>query len=252
MPIRRQFAPGTIEARDVLEGLIEPHYARTLIRLLIAHALAEVLTADGYNRALSVVADSELRDAAEINMTEERRHAALLYDLLAEIGVNRPQAERQMIVLRKSPSFAAPRRFAEAALDELDLAMGSLSLDVTGVLIIGVNYRDSSYAPHQRAAELILEDEVGHEEFAFRALAREVELAGLDSVAARLRDWLPMAVNFFGPPGSGFSFDCINYGLKSRDNQDLADLYLAIIERRLSQLGLKMPLITPNYPHQAA
>jgi 1,2-phenylacetyl-CoA epoxidase catalytic subunit len=67
-----------------------------------------------------------------------------------------------------------------------------------------------------------------------------------------LRQWLPMAVNFFGPPGSGFTYDCMRYGLKSRDNGELAELYLSMLERRVAQAGLEMPALTGNYPHQIA
>jgi len=70
-------------------------------------------------------------------------------------------------------------------------------------------------------------------------------------VQAALKQWLPRAVNFFGPPGSGFTYDCIRYGLKTRDNQDLAEMYVTVLERRASQLGLKMPKMTTTYPHHA-
>src|SRR5260370_25358978 len=63
-----------------------------------------------------------------------------------------------------------------------------------------------------------------------------------------MREWLPRAVNFFGPPGSGFTYDCLRYGLKSRDNAELAELYLSMLERRVVQAGLEMPRPTPRYP----
>jgi 1,2-phenylacetyl-CoA epoxidase catalytic subunit len=252
MPVRRQLAPCAVEADDIRNGRVDLHYAKTLVRLMSAHALAEELTAQGYERALETISEPELRRACEGNRHEERRHAELLYAALADLGVSRVQAERQMITARRSASFEAPRHFAENAASELDLVMGSLSLDITGMLIIGINYRESSYAPHARAAEMILEDEARHEEFAGNALGHMVESRGPHAVAQALREWLPMAVNFFGPPGSGFTFDCLTYGLKSRDNQELADLYLAVLERRLSRVGLQLPAITPTYPHQAA
>ncbi len=59
------------------------------------------------------------------------------------------------------------------------------------------------------------------------------------------------AVNFFGPPGSGFTYDCICYGLKARDNQELAEMYVTVLERRADQLGLKLPELSPGYPHHA-
>jgi 1,2-phenylacetyl-CoA epoxidase catalytic subunit len=176
----------------------------------------------------------------------------LIYAALEELGVSEARADRSMMVALKAPSFAAPRRFAEHAAGELDLVMASVSLDMTGLIIIGVNYKDSSYAPHARAAEIILAEEEEHELFAAGELRDAAERCGADRVNGALREWLPRAVNFFGPPGSGFTYDCMRYGLKSRDNGDLAELYLTLLERRVLQAGLEMPALTRKYPHALA
>ena len=72
-----------------------------------------------------------------------------------------------------SQALSNPRR-------SIALLMASLSLDVTGLLMIGVNYRDSSYAPHQRAAEIILEEEEEHETFASGELREATDRFGAD------------------------------------------------------------------------
>jgi 1,2-phenylacetyl-CoA epoxidase catalytic subunit len=252
MPIRRQFALRAIAAADVKAGRVEPLYVKALHRLLAAHALAEKLTAQGYQRALSSIDNPAIRPILEKNLAEESRHAALIYGLLAELGVSEIAAERMMITTRRAPSFEAPRYFAERAEGELDLVMASLSLDMTGLIMIGVNYQESSYAPHSRAAEIILDEEAGHDLFAAGALGEAVERFGPEAVSASLREWLPKAVNFFGPPGSGFSYDCLRFGLKSKDNEELAELYLVMLEKRLAKVGLAMPRLTPGYPHALA
>ena len=56
--------------------------------------------------------------------------------------------------------------------------MASLSLDMTGLLMIGINYKDSSYAPHARTAERILDEEAEHEVFAVGELASAVDRFG--------------------------------------------------------------------------
>lgn len=247
----RRPSPASIEAEEVRSGRTGPHYARVLIRLLCAHALAEKLTARGYERALVLVQDPELRPVLEKNAAEERRHATLLYSALAELGVSESAADRSLVALLKAPSFEAPRHFAERSCDELDLAMASLSLDMTGMIMIGVNYRDSSYAPHARAAQAILDEEAEHGMFAMERVAAAVECGGRERVNAALREWLPRAVNFFGPPGTGFTYDCLRFGLKAKDNGELGELYLAMVGRRLQQLGLTMPKLTAEYPHAA-
>lgn len=249
MAPRREFRPRSVEAENIRLGQVDPHYTKTLIRLLSAHALAEKLTALGYERALSTVADQSLHLVIEKNLTEERRHAGLIYRALREIGVAQEGADRLMLPALKSPSFEAPLRFAKSAAGELDLLMASLSLDMTGLVMIGVNYKESSYAPHARAAERIVDEETEHEMFAAGELAQAVERFGHKAVAAALRGWLPAAANFFGPPGSGFSYDCLRFGLKARDNGQVMELYLSMLERRLGHAGLEMPKLTRAYPY---
>jgi ring-1,2-phenylacetyl-CoA epoxidase subunit PaaA len=250
--VKRLYDPGTVEAADLIEGRIEPHYAKTLTRLLAAHAIAEKLTAVGYQRALEIIGDATLRPTLEKNLAEERKHARLVYQILEQLGTSEAHADRSMIPLMKSPSFAAPRHFAEHPADALELLMASLSLDVTGLLMIGVNYRESSYAPHRRAAEIILAEEEDHESFASAQLREATDRFGVERVNTALREWIPRAVNFFGPPGSGFTFDCIRYGLKACDNGELAEMYLTMLERRVDQAGLMMPRLSTGYPHTLA
>ncbi|HTQ24662.1 MAG TPA: Phenylacetic acid catabolic protein [Candidatus Binataceae bacterium] len=250
--MRREFPPRTIEAEDIRLRRVDPHYIKSLVRLLAAHALAEKLTALGYQRALDTVGNELLRPVIEKNLAEERRHAALVYRALREIGISQEEADRSMIPVLKAPSFEAPLRFAKSAAGELDLLMASLSLDMTGLLMIGVNYKESSYAPHARAADRIIDDEAEHEMFAAGELASAVERFGAEAVAAALIKWLPAAANFFGPPGSGFGYDCMRFGLKARDNGELTELYLSMLERRLANVGLAMPRLTSRYPYALA
>lgn len=252
MPIRREFPPRSLDAAALNEGRVEPHYTKVLLRLLAAHAMAEKLTALGYQRALDNLDNPDLRPIVEKNFAEEKKHARLIYDALEELGVSQQAADRSTIAMLKAPSFDAPSYFASKAEGELDLLMASLSLDTTGLIMIGENYRESSYTPHARAAEIILDEEADHEIFASRQLGDAVERFGVKSVNTALRRWLPRAVNFFGPPGSGFTYDCIRFGLKSRDNQELAELYLTMLSRRCEQLGLQVPALTATYPHALA
>ena len=233
-------------------GRVEANFVRVLTRLLAAHAMAEKLTALGYQRALDTVTRPEFLATIRKNLAEENKHARLVYTALAEIGIAETQADRLLVTALKGPSFAAPRYFAEHAAGELDLVMATVSLDMTGLIMIGVNYKESSYAPHARTAEVILEEEEEHELFASNVLRDAAERLGTGAVNTALREWLPRAVNFFGPPGSGFTFDCITYGLKARDNNELAELYLALLERRVQQAGLDMPILTKDYPHTLA
>jgi 1,2-phenylacetyl-CoA epoxidase catalytic subunit len=250
--VRREIPPRSVGADDVRAGRVAPHYRPTLTRLLAAHALAEKLTALGYERALRLVDEPELRPTLEKNLVEERKHARLVYRALADLEVSEQAADHSMVAAYRGPSFEAPRRFAEHTQGELDLLMASVAVDMTGLIMIGMNYRDSSYAPHAQASELILEEEADHDVFASELLGQAVERFGARRVNLALREWIPRAVNFFGPPRSPFTYDCIRFGLKANDNGELAELYLTMLERRTSQLGLRLPRLTPLYPHAAA
>jgi 1,2-phenylacetyl-CoA epoxidase catalytic subunit len=252
MPVRREFPPRSLNAEALNEGRVDPQYTRVLIRLLAAHAMAEKLTALGYQRALAALDNPDLRPIVEKNFQEEKKHARLIYHALQELGISQQAADRSMIMVLKAPSFDAPSYFASKAEGELDLLMASLSLDTTGLIMIGENYKESSYTPHARAAEIILDEEADHEIFASRQLGDAVEKFGAKSVNTALRRWIPRAVNFFGPPGTGFTYDCLRYGLKSRDNEELAELYLTMLSRRCDQLGLELPVLTATYPHSLA
>jgi 1,2-phenylacetyl-CoA epoxidase catalytic subunit len=250
MPVRREFAPRSLNGANV--GAVDPNYRRVLTRLLAAHAMAEKLTALGYQRALETIDDPALHPIIEKNFHEEHKHARLVYNALEQLGVSEKQADRTMMMVVKSPSFEAPMHFAQEAAGELDLLMASIALDATGLIMIGVNYRESSFTPHAEAAEIILEEEADHDVFSAEQLARAAERFGADQVNAALCEWLPRAVNFFGPPGSGFTYDCLRYGLKTRDNQELADLFLAMLDKRCDQLGLELPQLTKDYPRTLA
>jgi len=65
MPIRREFSPRSLDAAAIQEGRVDQHYVKVLIRLLAAHAMAEKLTALGYQRALATVDNPALAPILE-------------------------------------------------------------------------------------------------------------------------------------------------------------------------------------------
>ncbi len=248
----RQYLPGAFDAADVKSGRVEPNYRVVLTGLLAAHALQEKLSAIGYARALRSVSNPKLRRTVEKNLAEERQHTRLIYGLLNELGIEEAQADRSMTLALKAPSFEAPRYFAERAEGDLDLILASMSLDTTGYIMIGSNYTKSSYAPHSHASKIIVEDEEEHDGFAATELMDAAERFGTEKVNQGLREWVPRAVNVFGPPDSGVTLECIRFGLKAQDNRQLADLYLATLQQRVHYAGLEMPRLSASYPYTLA
>jgi len=116
MPTRREFPPRSLNAEALNEGRVDSHYTKVLIRLLAAHAMAEKLTAFGYERALKTCGDEPaLKRIIEKNIKEEATHARLVYRALEEIGVSQKAADRMMLPLMKAPSFEAPRSKSSAS-----------------------------------------------------------------------------------------------------------------------------------------
>ncbi len=248
----RSLEPRAVEAWEIQAGRIDSYYVKVLTRVLAAHAMTQKMAATGYRRTLDTIADPSLRALAERNHARERLHVRAVYRMLEEIGVTERAAERTLLSAWRSPSFEAARFFAEQAQGEVDLLMAGLSLETTGLLVLGINYVDSSYAPHARLAQNELEEKAANDQVFSDLLAEAAARFGPQTVGERLIRWLPMAANFFGPAGSGFTNECLRLGLKRKDNQELAELYLSMVARRCECAGLKMPRLTGAYPRRLA
>src|SRR5260370_7019099 len=111
MPIRREFSPRSFDAAAIQEGRVDPHYIKVLMRLLAAHAMAEKLTALGYQRALSTIDNPALTAILEKNFAEEKKHPRLIYAALEELGMTQQAAARSIITVPKAPSFNPPISF---------------------------------------------------------------------------------------------------------------------------------------------
>ena len=241
----RRFPPSSIDSSTLPD---DPSYRDTLVRLLAAHALAEKATACGFARALPRVAGYRRQSAIAKNVQEEMAHARLIYEALEELDVSEPAADALVATAWRGPSFTAPRRFAEIDGDFVDALLAGFCLDTGGLLMIGRNYACSSYRPHAEAAAAILHDERDHDAFATDEFRRTVAELGVDAVQFRVNVWIPLGLNFFGPPRSHFTARCRDFGLKSCDNGQLAEEFRALVARRLGEVGLHMPRLTPTYP----
>ena len=240
-----RFAPSRIDSTSLPD---DPAYRDTLTRLLAAHALAEKLTAWGFARALPRIAGYRRQHTVAKNVQEEMEHARLIYDALVQLDVGESAADSLMATAWNSPSFEAPRRFAEADCDLVDMLLAGFCLDTGGLLMIGRNYARSSYRPHAEAAAAILRDERDHDAFASNEFRQAVGELGAAAVQRQVDVWIPLGLNFFGPPRSRFTARCREFGLKSYDNSELADEFRALVARRFDEVGLTMPRVSAAYP----
>src|SRR5260370_7213553 len=103
MPVRREFSPRSFDAAAIQEGRVDPHYVKVLMRLLAAHAMAEKLTALGYQRALSTIDNPALTAILEKNFAEEKNHPRLIYAALQELAMTQQPADPSIITLLNAP-----------------------------------------------------------------------------------------------------------------------------------------------------
>jgi 1,2-phenylacetyl-CoA epoxidase catalytic subunit len=246
--VTRRYEPRSISAESLPE---ESDFRETLVRLLAAHALAEKATALGFARALPRMQGYRRQRVIAQNIQEEMDHARRIYDLLAELGVAESRADEITSAAWWGPSFDAPRLFSSTTVDTADVFLAGFCLDTGGFLMVERNYSCSSYRPHAQAADAILREEADHDAFAISEFRKAVDEFGRDIVQAKVDVWVPHGLNFFGPPRTRFTAACLELGLKSRDNAELAKEFAGIVEGRLRASGLRMPQVSPAYPHRA-
>jgi len=130
---------------------------------------------------------------------------------------------------RSTPPATSPPK----AEGELDLLMASLSLDITGYHdrreLQGVTTRRHAAPPKLCS----MRKPTTNLRLATSCRRRSSLRRPVGPTPRCAED--PARGEFFGPPGTGFTYDCIRYGLKSRDNQELADLYVTMLSRRCEQ-----------------
>ena len=249
MPLRRQFPARSFEAEDVRLRRVDPHYVKILIRCSPRMRSPRSLPRSAINARWI----GRQRAAADNRKKSRRRtrHAAIIYRALAKFGVTQEDADRSMIPALKAPSFEAPLRFAKPrpmtrptdgeAQPRHDRAADDRR-ELQGFQLRAARARRRSHPGRGGRARAVRGRRA-------RELGRAFRARGGGGGAAQ---WLPAAANFFGPPGSGFTYDCMRYGLKVRDNGELAELYLSMLERRVGTGGLAMPRLTSGYPHALA
>ena len=219
--------------------------------MLAAHALAEKLWADGLKAALAQPANARLGPALERAAADACRHAVGTLGLLGQLELAAPALERLWSATSRSASFAPLGRFARGGLPGAEFAVAAQLLLLAGLLMVGVNYCESSYDPHRELAGQILEEAAEHEKLFAAGLEAGLEPDGVEALEQALGRWLPAGLDCFGPPGSGFCCQCLRFGLKAVDNGELAGLFGELVQRRFAALGVKCPPVGQDYPRAA-
>jgi 1,2-phenylacetyl-CoA epoxidase catalytic subunit len=209
--------------------------------LLVKLLLNEHLENNGnpaYRRLLAKIADAGLRYAphgkamaveAEI-IKQEVHHGEIMVGLLEGLGVD-PNGERPI----KQYAFHIPFE------DWIDLAWFHALIDRVG-LYVGVEWTGSPYAPLAEVSPQLEKDETFHTKAGFQHL-KEVCATDEGRAAAqeRLAKWWPAALDMFGRSTSSNSPLYVKWGLKTHENEELRQKYIAEAIPAIEKLGLTVP-----------
>jgi ring-1,2-phenylacetyl-CoA epoxidase subunit PaaA len=123
----------------------------------------------------------------------------------------------------------------------VDLALLNHFIDRVGAFQL-LDYELSSFAPLSRAGVAVAKDEFGHCAMGFQHL---IELCRTDegraSVEARLPTWYGYALDMFGTRSGTRQWKYIEFGLKTKSNEELRQEYLVHIAPFFDRLGIEQP-----------
>jgi 1,2-phenylacetyl-CoA epoxidase catalytic subunit len=214
--------------------------------LLVKLLLTEHLENNGnpeYRRLLAKIADAGLRYAphgkamaieAEI-IKQEVHHGEIVEGLIAGLGED-PGGERPI----KQYAFHLPFE------DWIDLAWFHALIDRVG-LYVGVEWSGSPYEPLASVSPQLEKDETFHTKAGFQHLKEICETdKGRAAAQERLAKWWPAALDMFGRSTSTNSPLYVKWGLKTHENEELRQKYIAEAVPAIEKLGLSVPDNTAN------
>ena len=125
--------------------------------------------------------------------------------------------------------------------DWLDLALLNTFIDRVGGFQL-FDYAESSFAPLARAGTAVARDEMGHCAMGFQHLREYCSTEeGLQEATKRMPTWYGYALDMFGTSSGTRQWKYIEYGLKTRSNEEQRTAYLEHIAPYFEALGMVQP-----------
>jgi ring-1,2-phenylacetyl-CoA epoxidase subunit PaaA len=255
--LRRIAAGETIEAGDPMS----PVYRDTLVHLMTMQADSELAGAYGYVPWITRAPTVEEKLVVAQIVKDETRHAKVMYDLLAELGV-----DVAGYVARHDAAFAdrlaaSAGEIGTARIGEdkrvnifyypidtwCDFVMFNFCMD-RGAGHQLEDVRHSSYGPWVRAINGIFREErmhVRHGELWVRRLAADPRIR--EEAERTFRKWYIRTMNIFGRPGSAKNVLYRELGLKRRDNGEVRSAFAEEVSGLVGPLGWAVPEWRPDW-----
>ena len=235
-------------------------YRQSLIHLMTMQADSELAGGYGYVPWIAKAPGVEEKHVVAQIVKDELRHAAVMYGLLADLGVDvethvgahdaaftmRIEADADIGTAR----IAADKRvniFYYPIDTWADFIFFNFCMD-RGAGHQLEDVRQCSYGPWARAIEGIFKEEkfhIRHGEVWVKRLAESP--ATRDEAQATLDKWYVRTMNIFGRPGSAKNALYRAYRLKVRDNDEVRQVFAAEVTAKAAAVGLSVPEWVPAW-----
>ena len=188
---------------------------------------------------------------------EEMGHGYYVWNLMADLGVDVDSRLRELV---ENPDNPDPKKvnvingfrkenWSSWFDDWYDVGLFSTVVTPAAVAFLG-QYRECSYLPWARVNTRIHKEEHGHLAFGVWATKRNIEFGGDEAAEicqSRIEKFMKIGLGFYGRPSAGDgASEMVNkyleYGIKTRTPEALQEEYLELLESRLKEIGLEMPV----------
>ena len=249
-----------IERGERLESADEmtAEYRDNLVHLMTMQADSELAGGYGYVSWIQKAPTVEEKHVVAQIVKDELRHAAVMYGLLADLGVDvdsHVHRHDAIFTMRIEPDAdIGTRRITDDKRVNIfyypidtwqDFVFFNFCMD-RGAGHQLEDVRGCSYGPWVRAIEGIFKEEkfhIRHGEYWVKKLAEDP--ATRAEAQATFAKWYVRTMNIFGRPGSPKNVRYRTYRLKTRDNDEVRQAFATEVAGLCEKVGLLVPAWKP-------
>jgi len=235
-------------------------YRQCLVHLMTMQADSELSGGYGYVPWITKAPGVEEKHVVAQIVKDELRHAAVMYGLLADLGVDvqaHVQAHDETLTMRieSDADIGTARITADKRVNIFyypidtwaDFIFFNFCMD-RGAGHQLEDVRQCSYGPWVRAIEGIFKEEkfhIRHGEVWVKRLAEDSRTH--DEAQTTFAKWYVRTMNIFGRPGSSKNALYRKYRLKLRDNDEVRSTFAAEVNDKAAAVGLTVPEWIPAW-----
>jgi ring-1,2-phenylacetyl-CoA epoxidase subunit PaaA len=229
----RRYAPLTFEARDEMPE----DYRNMVLRLLReTNEIGTVPTCYEQMRSMThnvrLAPDPVSRVRIVEFFADEMRHQKIFDGVVRSMGV---EPDDDFVSSIDGLNATA------AIQDWLDLALLNTFIDRVGGFQL-MDYAESSFAPLARTGLAVAKDEFGHCSMGLQHLREICATAeGRKAAAERVPKWYGLALDMFGTSSGTRQWKYIEFGLKTKSNEQLRQEFIEHIGPCFKGVGLEQP-----------